>query len=45
MKMLTIVQAKKRSIAKVAELLRQVTELEKKTWDKLDAIEDLGSAA
>lgn len=37
-------QAKKKNSARVKALLKRVGELEKSSWDRPDAIEDLGSA-
>lgn len=38
-------QAKKENSARVREILRKVQELEKETWDREDAKEDLGGAS
>lgn len=38
-------QAKRNSIKRVTEVLNKVTQLEKDTWDRSDAKEDLGSAS
>jgi hypothetical protein len=38
-------QAKNVNTARVLDLLREVEKLEKESWDRPDAVEDLGSAA
>ena len=36
---------RRRSRDRIGELVREVEALEKETWDRKDAVEDLGSAA